>query len=106
MAVHLPVKGEGHNHRRVVRERKIAEDKRRGQVTSRHKTNYMCQHCNVYLCIGPPGESWFVDIITHGLFTGSEMQPYYEMPYHSKMVQVHYWLSRKRSLRLRLSIGD
>ena len=32
--------------------------------------------------------------------------PSYGTPYHSKVVRVHDWLSRKRSLWLRLSIGD
>jgi len=61
VGVHLPVKGEGHNHRCVVCERKFTEAKTRRHIISRHKTSYMCQHCNVYQCIGPPGESCVVD---------------------------------------------
>lgn len=61
---HLPLKGVGNDHRCVVCEKKYTEAKKTGETLKRHKTSYKCGQCNVYLCIGLPGESCFVDYHT------------------------------------------
>ena len=64
VGLHFPLKGEGNNHLCVVCEKKYTEAKKTGETLKRHKTGYKCGQCNVYLCIGLPGESCFVDYYT------------------------------------------
>ena len=62
---HLPLKGEGNDHRCTVCEKKYTEAKKNGKTRKRHKTSYKRGQCNVYLCkFCLPGESCFVDYHT------------------------------------------
>ena len=56
-----PTKGEGNSHWCVVCEKKYTEAKKTGETLKRNKTSYKFGQCNVYLSIGLPGESCFVD---------------------------------------------
>ena len=58
---HVPLKGEGNDHHCFVCEKKCTEAKKTGETLKRHETSYKCGQCNVYLCIGLPGQSCFVD---------------------------------------------
>ena len=59
VGMHIPFKGEGSNHHCAVCEKRYSEAKKRGQVLKRHKTTFKCGQCNVYLCVGSPGENCF-----------------------------------------------
>ena len=54
---HLPLTGEGNDHQCVVCKKKYTEAKKNGRILKRHKNGHKHAQCNVYFCIGLPGES-------------------------------------------------
>ena len=68
VGLHLPIRGEGTNHRCVVCEKRFKEAKRIDPNTSvkHHKTTTKCGQCNVYLCV--TAENCFYDYHTKAQF--------------------------------------
>ena len=64
--LHLPLKGEENDQRCVACVcRNTLRPRKTGETLKRYKTSYKCGQCNVYLCIGFPGESCSVDYRTN-----------------------------------------